>query len=415
MLHDPERHEALVEAPWDAAKARATIDAIVAGTERAYDPDRYWPRHPQDLEPGEAADGVTTPLYFGAAGVLWALRYLAARGFARPLAIEADAFETLLARNRDWLGPIAEREAASYLMGETPIRMLAFDVRPGDDAADALERLIAGNVDHPALELLWGATGTMLAALFLHEKTRDARWATLFRRSAQALWDRLEWSEDRACFFWTQDLYGRRSAYLGAGHGFAGAALPLIRGRYLLGPEAWSAWEARIVETTARTASREGGRANWDPQLAPPPGPRRRVVQWCHGAPGFVISLAGLPSTALDALLLEAGELIWHAGPLNKGSNLCHGTGGNGYAFLKLYRRTGDTRWLARARAFAMHGIAQTEAARVRHGCWRHSLWTGDIGFAIFLADCIEAEASFPTLDVFFAPTPDSAHTAIHA
>jgi hypothetical protein len=27
-----------------------------------------------------------------------------------------------------------------------------------------------------------------------------------------------------------------------------------------------------------------------------------------------------------------------------KGSNLCHGTGGNGYAFLKLFKRTGDAR-----------------------------------------------------------------------
>ena len=43
-----------------------------------------------------------------------------------------------------------------------------------------------------------------------------------------------------------------------------------------------------------------------------------------------------------DALLLDAGRFTWAAGPLTKGSNLCHGTGGNGYAFLKLYRRTND-------------------------------------------------------------------------
>jgi len=41
-------------------------------------------------------------------------------------------------------------------------------------------------------------------------------------------------------------------------------------------------------------------------------------------------------------------------------TGLCHGTGGNGYAFLKLYRRTGDAQWLDRARAFAMRGIEQT-------------------------------------------------------
>jgi hypothetical protein len=50
------------------------------------------------------------------------------------------------------------------------------------------------------------------------------------------------------------------------------------------------------------------------------------------------------------ALLLKGGELTWRAGPLAKGSNLCHGTGGNGYAFLKLFRRTGmSAGWLGRA------------------------------------------------------------------
>jgi hypothetical protein len=108
-----------------------------------------------------------------------------------------------------------------------------------------------------------------------------------------------------------------------------------------------------------------------------------------------------MPGHALDDVLLAAGETIWSAGPLTKGSNLCHGTGGNGYAFLKLYQRTGDVRWLERARAFAIHGIAQTREAVARYGQGRYSLWTGDPGFAIYLWDCLRAEAQFPTLDVF--------------
>ena len=105
----------------------------------------------------------------------------------------------------------------------------------------------------------------------------------------------------------------------------------------------------------------------------------------------------------LLALALLAGETVWAAGPLVKGSNLCHGTGGNGYAFLKLYERTGDSQWLDRARAFAMHGIAQTAEAAARYGQARYSLWTGDLGFAIYLWDCLRAAGSFPTLDVFYA------------
>ena len=97
-----------------------------------------------------------------------------------------------------------------------------------------------------------------------------------------------------------------------------------------------------------------------------------------------------------------AGESTWVAGPLRKGSNLCHGTAGNGYAFLKLYARTGDARWLERARAFAMHAIAQTQAEERAVGRMRYSLWTGDPGVAVYLMDCIGVTPRFPTLDVFY-------------
>ena len=185
-------------------------------------------------------------------------------------------------------------------------------------------------------------------------------------------------------------------------HGFAATALPLIRGRNLLHADAWSAWEACIVNTVRCTADRRGTHVNWRPELDDASDARKKLLQFCHGAPGFVVCLAGLPSTALDDLLLAAGETIWAAGPLIKGSNLCHGTGGNGYAFLKLYQRTHDSMWLQRARSFAMHGIAQTEDAAHRHGQLRYSLWTGDLGFAIYLWDCLRAQAQFPTLDVFY-------------
>jgi hypothetical protein len=103
----------------------------------------------------------------------------------------------------------------------------------------------------------------------------------------------------------------------------------------------------------------------------------------------------------LEELLSEGGEFTWAAGPLAKGTNLCHGTGGNGYAFLKLYRRTKNSIWLDRARAFAMTGIAQYREAREQFGRGRYSLWTGDIGLAIYLWDCLTGNPKFPTIDIF--------------
>jgi lantibiotic modifying enzyme len=133
------------------------------------------------------------------------------------------------------------------------------------------------------------------------------------------------------------------------------------------------------------------------------PDAAKKLLQFCHGAPGFVICLSDLVTAEIDDLLLAAGETIWSAGPVRKGANLCHGTAGNGYAFLKLYQRTKDARWLQRARAFAMHAIGQAEIEARRHGQLRYSLWTGDLGLAVYLWDCIVGQARFPTLDVFYA------------
>ena len=408
MLHDPARHEALVPMEWDAPRVRATIARIVDGTVAAFSPDTLWPPHPRDLDAGDDPDAPATCLYFGAAGVAWALDYLAGVGAAAPSPLALD-LDTLRDRNRAWL---AGDNAGSYLMGDLPIAMRAWGRAPTAERADTIAALIGANIDHPARELMWGSPGSLLAALMMHRRTGDERWAALFRDVAQRLREQLLWSERQACHYWSQDLYGRHVRYLDAVHGFVATASALIQGRYLFALDDWLEWQRCIETTIANTALRENGRATWPVQADEPPGtPQKWLMQFCHGAPGFVICLAGLPGTALDALLAEAGEATWAAGPLAKGSNLCHGTAGNAYAFLVLHARTGDARWRDRARAFAMHAIGQFEAETARVGRMRHSLWTGDIGLAIFLWDCLREKAQFPTLDVFFADAPQPRST----
>jgi hypothetical protein len=56
--------------------------------------------------------------------------------------------------------------------------------------------------------------------------------------------------------------------------------------------------------------------------------------------------------------------------------------------------------WLERARAFAMHAIAQSEREAAKLGRRRYSLWTGDVGFAVYLWQCLQGGADFPTMDV---------------
>ena len=43
-----------------------------------------------------------------------------------------------------------------------------------------------------------------------------------------------------------------------------------------------------------------------------------------------------------------------------------------------------------------MHAAAQVERRRAEFGRGRHTLWTGDPGTALYLADCIDGEGGLP-------------------
>jgi lantibiotic modifying enzyme len=64
------------------------------------------------------------------------------------------------------------------------------------------------------------------------------------------------------------------------------------------------------------------------------------LVQFCHGAPGIVVSLSALrphfPSlhTRIDSSIERARQCIWKSGLLVKEPNLCHGITGNALALL---------------------------------------------------------------------------------
>jgi len=150
--------------------------------------------------------------------------------------------------------------------------------------------------------------------------------------------------------------------------------------------------ERETAEVLARLAVREDGLANWPRRE----GAAANQLQWCSGAPGILAAAAGY----LDEELLQGGaELIWQAGPpgMEKGSGICHGTSGNGHALLKVFEHTGDELWLERARRFAMHALGQIE----RRGFGRYALWTGDVGVALYAADCLDARPGYAILDGF--------------
>jgi hypothetical protein len=256
--------------------------------------------------------------------------------------------------------------------------------------------------------MMWGAPGAAFAASFMWEWTHEQRWHDALLRKIKELWPRWEFRDEQNCFLWTQQLYEPEpQIFLGSLHGFSGNACVMVRAVSLMDQRMREEMYDRIASAIKATVHIEGTMANWPSQATlPPPGsaPFDWKAQWCHGAPGTLGAVSSFPKDrdeVLEALFAAGGELTFAAGPLTKGPNLCHATGGNGMLFLKLYERTADLKWLERARAFAMHGIDQYRRLKARHGQGWFTLWTGDLGFAVYLSRCISKEPGFPTMDFF--------------
>jgi hypothetical protein len=371
LLFDPAEHEPLTTSTWDEVGVRAAIERIVERAVAACEPGRF-------LRPGHDLSTWT-----GAAGVLWALHHLG-----------ADLGELGL---HDAYAAEPREPRAGLMTGETGVLLVSWRLAPDDAKASRLYELVEANAHNPEHELFDGSPGSMLAALHLYEQTGEERWARLWHRCALALLEQFRPDPELGCRIWIQYRRGRLIRSIGAGHGFASNVHSLLRGRRLLGEERAADLERAAAETAARLALRAEGVVNW-PTAADPYWARQfpTRVQWCHGAPGVVASLAGLRRCdETDDLLLAAGELVWRAGPLRKGPGLCHGTAGNGCAFLALHERTGEPEWLERARAFAVHALEQSERSGPRH-----SLWTGDVGVAFYLRACLEGWHGMPIIDV---------------
>ena len=407
MLCDPARHEPLCDSPWDPARAQAGLQDIVRDIERSRLPQGHWPVHPLDDEGDTPASGFKS-LYLGSAGLEWALWYLQKSG-AVQLQTTTDPVALLRAAHAAYLAePDTGEVVPSFYLGEVGIALALWRATGDSRVAERLQLQVQANIWHPALEPLWGSPGTMLAAWHLWQLTGQTHWRDLFLQNVDALWDRWDTrvgEGEPPCWIWTQDLYGRHAHYLGAAHGFAGNVHPMLKGAALLAPERRAALYRRCADTLAATAIHgDEGLLNWPSQpLAPEQkAPAKWLMQWCHGAPGIITALADFPvgqDPQLDAMLLAAGEAVWAAGPLAKGPGLCHGTAGNGQAFLVLHQRSGDALWLDRARRFAMHALAQCEQQRQAHGMGRFNLWTGDAGVAVYLWQCLQARPGMPTLD----------------
>ena len=389
MLYRPDAFEPLTSERWDDARARAAIRDIVEDVDSGLrGPKLLW-RADESLR--RRLGSPLKALDIGAAGVLLALDRLRRLGVAETRLDVASLAESVLERfatHPEWgRDPVPEPRESSLLCGETGILLVAWRLAPSTDLADVLLARVRANVSNDADEIMWGTPGTLLAAEAMLEWTGDERWRAAWEESAAVLRSRRH--EDG---LWRQ--FGGEYAYLGPVHGLVGNVRALTA---LLDDERRVRLERETAAVLERTAVVEDELVNWPPGDHPGLAARDGSIrlQWCHGAPGIVATASRyLP----EPLLLGAGELTWRAGAHGpeKGASICHGTAGNGYALLELFERTGDERWLERARRFAVHALAQARRERDERGSGRHDLFTGDLGVALFAADCLDGESRYP-------------------
>jgi hypothetical protein len=390
VLYRPEEFEALAEQPWEEADVRAAIARIVTDVEAAYRRQPLWPALADaPVEPGRPEPS----LYAGAPGLVWALDALATRDHAEPtldlpgIALEALAVWRAAPVVYGDFADLPQRES-SLLLGEAGVLLVAWLLSEQPQLADDLHARVLANVDaNEADELMWGTAGTLLAARRLLDRTGDGRWHDACRASAEALLARRE-----ADGLWRQKRF-HDSRCLGPVHGYVGNVRAVLAG---LDPPRAAKQRSEASEVLARYAVWEDGVCSWPPAADEGMANSRGEIrlQWCHGAPGIVATAA----LYLDEeLLLGGAELTWRAGAhgAQKGSGICHGTAGNGYALLATFERTGDELWLDRARRFAVHALAQAEREPPAY-----ALWVGAIGAAIFASDCLDGECRYPFLDL---------------
>ncbi|WP_392343795.1 lanthionine synthetase C family protein [Pseudoalteromonas prydzensis] len=401
MLFDTERHELLTATLWDHNIVQKEIKSIINDIEQSLLPNACWPTHPLDAESYPRV-GPKWSAYAGAAGAIHGLQILKNYGYdVRDLSHLLEEAHSSFIKSPD------VSVEPGLQIGEIGILVPLLLAEPDNqEVSQYLLKCMEETVDLPLYEITSGQSGMMHAALALYRKTGDTCWKGIFIKGAKSLMD--NWKEDTETgeWHWQSQVFGPKRHYYGACHGISGNANILLQGIDLLPSSYSEVIINRTISTLNISAKREANLTNW--VLCTKPNIDKLLVQWCHGAAGIVTAMAKTPkdnssnSKLLDELLESTGELVWQAGPLVKGSNICHGTSGNGYAFLYLYKRTGNSIWLDRARKFAIHAIEQCKKARLRYGQGRYTLWTGDAGLAIYLQHCLYPEqAAIPGLDLF--------------
>ncbi|XP_010519354.1 PREDICTED: lanC-like protein GCL1 [Tarenaya hassleriana] len=245
-------------------------------------------------------------------------------------------------------------------------------------------------------DLLYGRAGFLWAALFLnhhlgHGSVPDDLLSPIV--AAVVAGGRVGAADNEACPLLYR-FHGTR--YWGAANGLAGILHVFLHFRL-------SEEDANDVKGTLRYMM-----SNRFPQSGNYPcsegNPRDKLVQWAHGATCMAITLSKASQVFPNErefrdAAIEAGEVVWNNGLVKK-VGLADGVAGNAYAFLSLFRLTGDRIYEERAIAFASY-LCHNARDLVENSEHAYSLFRGLAGAACLWFDLVRPESSrFPGYEI---------------
>jgi lantibiotic modifying enzyme len=325
-------------------------------------------------------------VYYGAAGIAYALSRFAAVGQDASILAAADLWATYAVRRLK--DPTALKKPApgtavghadriSIYHSPTGVHLVRALISESTDrsegvgkAADAFIR--AGQRQSTCQDLTLGRSGLLLGcAIFLERaSTLDRVRRENLLRLGQELQNTILPMSD-------PDHLG----FNGVAHGRAGVAYAVMRWAHATGSDVDKAVRVELtrIADVAVSANDEAGWPKSATDTAVWPG-------WCHGSAGYVHVWA-LAADLIHADYMRLAEAAgrFTAAHVSQGASLCCGTAGQAYALLELHRVTGDPMWLADA-----HRL--TERAMERQGGAVHGagLYPGLLGVAVLAAE-IEA------------------------
>ena len=291
-------------------------------------------------------------MYMGTAGVIWGLDYLIRAGAINGRVDFGGIVPELIAATRSRLEARAAagvQHGYDGLLGASAGQLLVAARLEGlSTTADKIGAAVDANWDNPVREYMFGSPGTAMLSLALFNETGDEVWASRFRRDVSRLWETLEPCQGADCLIWSK-IHRVKATPMGAVHGFAGNIPPreVATSCPKVNEEVVGVHRSHPEATAIHDGEWSTAAVGWQAST----GPNRAVGGALPGAPGIVNCVVNFPSSGTTTFARRRRN-IWPAGPLRKGCCICHGTAGNGYAFLELFNRTGDEKWPERARRF---------------------------------------------------------------